>query len=96
MFLVPAGDAVVKLRARVRAGRFPGITRQPGLFRDSIGHGLGHVMAPADRCDFAAIYRMSPEGHPVPERGITPGQHRILQKLAWDTVSGYAYTGVKR
>ena len=94
-FIVPVGDAVVKLRAMVQAGQFPGITQQSKLFRDPIGHGLGHIMALAAYCDFVAIYHISPEGHPVSERSITPEQHKILQKLAWDTVSGYSYAGVK-
>lgn len=96
VFLVPVGDAVVKLRAMVQAGQFPGITQQSQLFRDPIGHGQGHIMALAAYCDFAAIYRMSPEGHPLSERSISPEQHKILQKLAWDTVSNYPYAGVKK
>jgi len=96
VFLVPVGDAVVKLRAMVQAGQFPGITEQSKLFRDPIGHGQGQIMALAAYCDFAAIYHMSPEGHPVSERSVSPEQHKILQKLAWDTVSKYPYAGVKR
>ena len=96
VFIVPVGDAVVKLRAMVQAGQFPGITQQSKLFRDPIGHGQGHIMALAAYCDFAVIYHMSPEGHPVSERSITPEQHKILQKLAWDTVSKYACAGVRK
>lgn len=96
VYIVPVGDAVVKLRAMVQAGKFPGITQQSKLFRDPIGHGLGHVMALAAYCDFVAIYHISPEGHSVSERSITPEQHKILQKLAWDTVSNYPYAGVKQ
>jgi hypothetical protein len=96
VFIVPVGDAVVKLRAMVQAGQFPGITQQSKLFRDAIGHGQGHIMALAAYCDFAAIYGLSPEGHPVSERSISAEQHKILQKLAWETVSNYAYAGVKK
>jgi hypothetical protein len=95
-FIVPVGDAVVKLRAMVQAGQFPGITEQSKLFRDAIGHGQGQIMALAAYCDFAAIYGMSPEGHPVSERSISAEQHKVLQKLAWDTVSNYSYAGVKK
>jgi hypothetical protein len=96
VYLVPVGDAVVKLRAMVQAGEFPGISEQSKLFRDPIGHGQGPIMALAAYCDFAAIYHMSPEGHPVSERSISPEQHKILQKLAWETVSNYPYAGVKQ
>lgn len=95
VFIVPVGDAVVKLRAMVVAGEFPGITKQSALFRDPIGHGHGHIMALAAYCNFAAIYRMSPVGHTAPERSINAEQHAILQKIAWDTVSKYPPAGVK-
>ena len=55
VFIVPAGDAVIKLRAMIVAGKFPGITKQSQLFRDPIGHGQGHVMALVAYCNDAAI-----------------------------------------
>jgi len=95
VFIVPVGDAVVKLRAMVVAGEFPGITKQSALFRDPIGHGQGHIMALVAYCNFAAIYRSSPVGHTAPERSINAAQHAILQQIAWDTVSKYPPAGVK-
>ena len=94
VFIVPVGDAVVKLRAMIVAGEFPGITQQSKLFRDPIGHGQGHVMALASYCNFAAIYRTSPVGLKIEERSITDEQHTILQKLAWETVSKYPHAGI--
>ena len=94
VFIVPVGDAVVKLRAMVVAGQFPGITQQSKLFRDPIGHGQGHIMVLATYCDFAAMYRMSPVGHKITERSVSDEQHAILQKLAWDVVSNYAPAGI--
>lgn len=95
VFIVPVGDAVVKLRAMVVAGKFPGITKQSALFRDPIGHGQGPIMVLAAYCNFAAIYRISPVGHTAPERSINAEQHAILQQIAWDTVSKYPQAGVK-
>ncbi len=94
VFLVPVGDAVVKLRAMIVEGKFPGITKQSQLFRDPIGHGQGHVMLLAAYCDFAAIYGISPVGLKYEERSVSPEQHAILQKIAWDTVSTYPYAGI--
>ena len=94
VFIVPVGDAVVKLRAMIVAGEFPGITQQSKLFRDPIGHGQGHVMALASYCNFAAIYRISPVGSKIEERSITDEQHAILQELAWKTVSKYPHAGI--
>lgn len=91
VFIVPVGDAVVKLRALVVDGKFPGVTRQSELFTDPIGHCHAHVQFLASYCNFAAIYRVSPVGLKVPRSGLTDEQHEILQKLAWETVSKYPY-----
>jgi len=94
VFIVPAGDAVVKLRAMIVDGKFPGITNQSKLFRDEIGHGQGQVMVLTSYCNFAAIYRVSPVGLKLGERGVDDTQHAILQKIAWETVSTYPYAGI--
>ena len=96
VFIVPAGDAVIKLRAMIVAGKFPGITKQSQLFRDPIGHGQGHVMALVAYCNFAAIYKMSPVGLEATERSINAEQHKILQEIAWETVSKYPYAGIAK
>lgn len=94
VFIVPVGDAVVKLRGMVIEGTFPGIKTQSELFTDPIGHAGPQVQALASYCNFVAIYRVSPVGLKVPGKSVTPEQHEILQKLAWDTVSGYSHSGV--
>ena len=97
VFIVPVGDAVVKLRSMIVDEKFPGITKQSQLFRDPIGHGNGHVMALAAYCNFAAIYRLSPEGLPLNiERSVSEEQNAILQKIAWETVSKYSYSGIEK
>lgn len=94
VFIVPVGDAVVKLRALVVDGKFPGVTKQSELFTDPIGHCHAHVQALASYCNYAAIYRASPVGLKVQRSGLDDEQHAILQKLAWETVSSYPYSGV--
>lgn len=86
--IVPAGDAVVKLRAEVVAGTYPGVSKQPELFRDPIGHGAPHIQALVAYCNFAAIYRISPEGLRTLPHGLTETQDLILQKSARDTDAG--------
>jgi hypothetical protein len=93
VFIVPVGDAVNKLRVLVAEGKFPGVPSQAALFRDPIGHGLGHVQALAAYCNFAAIYRRTPEGLTLNEPGVTDEQHAILQRIAWETVSNYSHSG---
>jgi hypothetical protein len=94
VFIVPAGDAVVKLRGLVIDGKYPGIAKQSELFTDPIGHGRGHVQALATYCNYAAIYRASPEGLKLTVQGVDEAQHAILQKIAWETVSAYSHAGV--
>jgi len=93
--IVPVGDAVNELRRRIQAGQFPGVSKPSELFRDPIGHGLGHVQALAAYCNYVAIYRRSPEGLTLNESGVTPEQHIILQQIAWTTVSNYDHANVK-
>ena len=94
VYLVPVGDAVVQLRAKVIAGEYPGVASQSALFRDAIGHGGPHVQALAAYCNFAAIYRRSPEGLKIRISGVDRDQHTLLQSLAWSAVSTYKYSGV--
>jgi hypothetical protein len=91
VFIVPVGDAVVKLRSLVIDGKYPGVAKQSDLFTDPIGHGASHIQALASYCNFAAIYRTSPAGHNL--TGLTDEQNAILQKLAWETVSSYPHAG---
>lgn len=92
--IVPAGDAVVKLRALVVDGKYPGVAKQSELFRDPIGHGFAHVQAVVSYCNFVAIYKMDPQGLKVTFEGVDEAQQAILQRIAWETVSNYPYSGV--
>jgi hypothetical protein len=94
VFIVPVGDAVVKLRGLVIDGKYPGRTKQSELFRDPIGHGHGDVQALASYCNFAAIYRRSPVGLKMNVEGVSDEQHAVLQRIAWDKVKAYPYAGI--
>ncbi len=95
VFIVPVGDAVVKLRALVVGGKFPGIKKQSELFSDSIGHGLAHVQALASYCNFVALYKVDPAELELTVKGIPEEQNKILRQIAWETTSNYNYAGVK-
>lgn len=92
--IVPAGDAVLKLRELVVDGRFPGIKGQAELFTDPIGHAGPHVQQLAAYCNFIVIYRMNPQGLKVASNGVSDEQQAVLQKIAWETVSSYPYADV--
>ena len=98
VFVVPAGTAVLALREHIAAGTAPGLKQQTDLFTDPIGHATPPLQAIVTYCNFAAIYRRSPVGLPVPTAlknlpqaaALTP----LLQKLAWDALTAHPLSGV--
>ena len=94
VFIVPAGDAVVKLRELVAQGKAPGLTRQSELFTDAIGHGKPPVVVLVSYCNYACITGRSPVGLRVKEPSVSAELHDLLQRVAWDTVTAYHLSGV--
>jgi hypothetical protein len=95
VFLVPVGNATVKLRELILKGKYPGVKKQSELWTDAMPHPAVHVMALSGYCHFAAIYHTSPVGLKIDRfKELTDEQHAILQKLAWETVSKYPHAGV--
>jgi hypothetical protein len=97
--IVPVGNAVIRLRELVVDGKVPGIKKQSELFSDPIGHGKAPVLALAAYCNFASLYRRSPEGLDdgnLELEQIHPDLQAFLQKIAWETVSAYPESGVDR
>jgi hypothetical protein len=101
VFVVPVGQAVSALRAKIIAGEAPGLKVQEDLFSDAIGHAKPPLMALAGYCYFAEIYRENPVGLRVPPflaKTKTPEiekLNRLLQELAWNAVVKHPLTGVK-
>lgn len=97
VFITPVGDAVLKLRELIAAGKAPGLTKQTDLFTDQIGHGKEPVLALATYCNFACIYRVSPVGLKVTNPALdklSPELDPLLRQIAWETVSAYPHSGV--
>jgi hypothetical protein len=95
VYLVPVGEATLRLREAILAGTYPGLTKQSEIWSDAMPHAGAHVMALSGYCHFAAIYRMSPVGLKISRfKEITDEQHAILQRIAWDVVSQYPYAGI--
>ena len=102
VFLVPVGDAVIRLRERVARGEVPGIAAQSALFRDNLGHGKEPISVLTAYCHFAVTYGRNPVGLPVPAflkaAGLgedTEKVNRILQEVAWEAVTAEPLSGVK-
>lgn len=103
VYVVPVGQAVITLREKLVEGKVPGFTKQSELFRDPIGHGKPPIYLLATYCHFAVIYGRSPVGLPVPaslkgkvEPGTEEGLNRLLQEIAWDTVTSLPMTGLNK
>lgn len=95
--IVPATDAVIRLRERVAAGDVPGIRRQSELFTDPIGHGKAPVLALVTYCNFACLYGRSPVGLDDGDGEldtIHPELRPLLQRIAWETVTSHPMSGV--
>ena len=96
--IVPVGDAVMKLRDLIAAGKAPGLSKQTDLFTDQIGHGKEPILALTTYCNFACIYRISPVGLKDTNANLdklSPELRPLLQQIAWETVSSYPMSGVK-
>ena len=95
--IVPVGDAVMKLRELIAAGKAPCLAKQTDLFTDQIGHGKEPILALTSYCNFACIYRLSPVGLKDANANLdklSPELRPLLQQIAWDTVSSYPLSGV--
>jgi hypothetical protein len=102
VFLVPVGDAVIRLRERVARGEVPGVARQSELFRDDLGHGKAPIAVLSAYCHYAVIYHRNPAGLPVPDALKAAGTgedlealNRVLQQVAWQAVTAEPLSGVK-
>ena len=101
VFVVPVGEAVIRLRERVTKGEVPGYAKQSELFTDEIGHGKPPIGWLTAYCHFAVIYGRSPVGIPTPEQlKKAAGEdadklNTVLQEAAWDAVIAEPMSGVK-
>lgn len=103
LYIVPAGQAVIALRERIRTGKAGGLKTQTELFRDRIGHPAEPVQVLVAYCHYAVIYRRSPVGLPAPK--MIADAHkpewndatvRVLQEVAWEAVTQHPQSGVRQ
>jgi hypothetical protein len=98
--VVPCGEAVLSLRAKVIAGEAPGLSRQSELFTDMLGHPGPQIRVLSAYCHFAVMYRRNPTGLPVvsPLAKLPEAErlNRLLQSIAWKAVSEHPLSGVTR
>jgi hypothetical protein len=98
VFIVPVGDALIKLRELIATGQAPGLSKQSDLFTDTIGHTKTPLTVLTVYCNFACIYRTSPVGLKDNEPQLdmlSPELKPLLQKIAWEAVTAEPRSGVK-
>lgn len=99
VFVVPVGQAVLALREKIIKGEAPGIEKQTALFTDQLGHCGAQIKTLATYCHFAVIYGRTPVGLPMQSSlaKLPEGEklNKLLQELAWDSVSQHPLSGVK-
>lgn len=97
--IIPVSAAVYALRETVAAGGAPGLGRQSQLFRDDHGHPSPVLALLVTYCHFAAIHQRTPVGLRVPDslksHPEAEALNRLLQEIAWETVTSYPMSGVR-
>jgi hypothetical protein len=98
--VVPSGEAVLALRAKVIAGEAPGIRTQSELFTDVLGHPGPQIRVLSAYCHYAVMYRRSPVGLPVVSQLTKLPEaeklNRLLQEIAWKAVTEHPLSGVTK
>lgn len=98
--VVPSGEAVLALRAKVIAGEAPGVSRQSELFTDVLGHPGPQIRVLSAYCHYAVMYRRSPVGLPVVSQLTKLPEaeklNRLLQEIAWKAVTEHPLSGVTK
>ena len=98
--VVPSGEAVLALRAKVIAGEATGVSRQGELFTDVLGHPGPQIRVLSAYCHYAVMYRRSPVGLPVVSQLTKLPEaeklNRLLQEIAWKAVTEHPLSGVTK
>jgi hypothetical protein len=99
-YIVPGGLALVKLKEAIESGRVPGYTSFFGQIFQANGTDI-HLTRPGayfiSLVFYAVMFQSNPAGTYVdPGTQLTDQQALVLQNIAWETVTGYAESGVTR
>jgi hypothetical protein len=98
-YVIPAGRALVNLKREIEAGRVPGIEGFfPAIFARS---GTDSHLTPEGRwfvtqVFYACMFQRDPAGLSASGTRLTPAQASALQRVVWETVIGYPWSGVGR
>jgi Fn3 associated len=99
-YIIPGGLALVTLKRAIEAGQVPGMTDFFGRIFQAAGTDIHMTPAGAyfiTLVFYSCMFQQTPEGRINDSSGeLTGEQAAIFQRLAWDAVNGYAFSGVLR
>jgi hypothetical protein len=96
-YLVPAADAVDRLRWEVALGRVPGVARQADLVVDGAGRPAEAVANLVTYLWFTVIYRQPPSGLTAlvdPSDPTSAPREQVLQRVAWEAAAAEPMSGI--
>lgn len=95
VLIVPAGPALVALKHAIESGKVPGMSDfGKSVFTDDL-HLTPQASYLVGLVFYSCFYKQSAEGRAsFAGTGLTDAQARILQRIAWETVSTYRWSGV--
>ena len=95
--IIPGALALAELKTQIDAGKVPGMTD----FVAEVFHAPDDIHMTSKGAylialvHYASLYRENPEGKvTAANSGLTPAQAEIFQRIAWDTVKNYKYSGL--
>ena len=101
VFVVPVGEASIRLRQKIIEGKAPRLRVQWRLFSDNWGHATAPLKVLSAYCNYAVLYKRSPVGIPMPKELVRnaefahPDLNKLLQEIAWETVTSSPMTGLE-
>lgn len=94
VLIVPGGLALIRLKQEIEAGNVPGISDFFATqFEDDV-HLSPKGKYLISLVHYACIYRRDPTGITAADTGLTAEQAAIYQRIAWETVRNYQWSGV--
>jgi hypothetical protein len=94
VWIVPGGLALVNLKRAIEAGQVPGIKDFFATQFHDEGHLSGKGAYLIGLVHYVCIYKRNPAGASLADSGLTPEQAAIYQRIAWDTVRNYRWSGM--
>jgi hypothetical protein len=94
ILIVPGGPTLVELKRAIAAGQVPGTTDFfDTLFEDDV-HLNSKGQYFISLVHYICIYRRNPAGVTFADTGLTAEQAAAYQRIAWDAVRRYRWSGV--